>query len=337
MYVGTFGTAPTAATLYAIRISDGAVTPCMPTACGGSTGTGEIKGLPWPLGGNPEEIVFTRDTTIHKVSFNTTTATFTTNWTVQLTGTPNVSAPVDDFVGNIYVGTSLGKLHRIRVSDGADLGQLTLGYDKGFNFRNTQPYVTDGANEASVLGDGYSTTKNGVTFGWETVSQIRDRVAGNDRRLAGSNQVVNNGTQIAFRVDLPAAGTYQIHLALGDAGSAQSDEYLQIKDNTTVLMTIDKRGAGTAIQQFYDATGALLTNTTWPTSEAPVTLTFASTILRVVIGTPTAAGNSSSLAHLRIVQGAGAVTVGDPAFDGVLNKIYVGATDGHIYALSPGF
>jgi concanavalin A-like lectin/glucanase superfamily protein/putative pyrroloquinoline-quinone binding quinoprotein len=125
MYVGTL-----LGTLSAIRLSDGAVFNCTPPACGGSTGTGEIKGLPWPLGGSPEEIVFTRDTTIHKVSFNTATATFnpigSTPWTIQLTGTPNVSAPVDDFAGNIYVGTSLGKVHRIRVSDGADVGQVTI-------------------------------------------------------------------------------------------------------------------------------------------------------------------------------------------------------------------
>jgi hypothetical protein len=338
MYVGSL-----LGTLSAIRINDGAVFNCTPPACGGSTGTGEIKGLPWPLGGSPEEIVFTRDTTIHKVFFDTAAATPTFNpvgstpWTSQLTGTPNVSAPVDDFAGNIYVGTSLGKLHRIQVSDGAAVGQVTVsttGYDKGFNFRNTPTYAIDGTNETYVVGDGYSTTRNGATFGWETVSQIRDRVATNDRRLAGSNQTPNTGTQIAFRVDLPAVGTYQIHLALGDAGSAQGDEYLQIKDDTTVLMTLDKP-AGTAIQQFYDATGALLTNATWPTSEAGTTLTFASTILRVVIGTPAVGANSSSLAHLRIVRLGG--TVGDPAFDGVLNRIYVGATDGHVYMFSPGF
>lgn len=121
MYVGTL-----TGTLSAIRISDGAVFNCTPPGCGGSTGAGEVKGLPWPLGGNPEEIVFTRNTTIHKVSFNTATTTFSTNWTVQLTGTPNVSAPVDDFAGNIYVGTSLGKVHRIRVTDGADVGQVTI-------------------------------------------------------------------------------------------------------------------------------------------------------------------------------------------------------------------
>jgi hypothetical protein len=121
MYVGTL-----AGTLSAIRLSDGAVFNCTPPGCGGSTGTGEIKGLPWPLGGSPEEIVFTRNTTIHKVSFNTATATFSTNWTIQLTGTPNVSAPVDDFAGNIYVGTSLGKVHRIQVSNGAVMGQVTI-------------------------------------------------------------------------------------------------------------------------------------------------------------------------------------------------------------------
>jgi outer membrane protein assembly factor BamB len=333
VYVGT-----NAGKLNAIRVSDGTLFTHTP-----ASGAGALKGMPWPLSwtaigvATPDTVIFTRNSTVHSVNFNG--STFSANWTTTLTGAPTVSAPVDDGANHLYIGASDGKVHQLDVLTGTDQKQVTIaGLDKGFNFRNTQAYVTDGANEASVLGDTYTTTKNGVTFGWESVVNIRDRVATNDRRLAGSNQVVNNGTQIAFRVDLPAPGTYQIHLALGDAGFAQADEYLKIQDNTTVLMTIDKRGTGTPIQQFYDATGALLTNTTWPSSEAGTTLTFASTILRVVIGTPTAGTNSSSLAHLRIVHGGvGTPTVGDPTFNATLNAIHVGATDGHIYTFTTPF
>jgi outer membrane protein assembly factor BamB len=312
-----------------------------------SSGTGAINGMPWPLSyvpvgvATPDTIIFTRKTTIHSVNFdgsNFTVTTPTPNWTTTLTGSPTVSAPVDDGANRLYIGASDGKVHQLDVATGADQKQATIsstGVDKGFNLRATSGYVVDGTNETYVAGDTYPTTRNGITFGWETSTQTtRDRVSGNDRRLAGVNQQTNNATQATFRVNLPAAGTYQIHLALGDAGSAQTDQYLQIKDNTTVLLTIDKRGAGTAIQGFYDATGALLTNTTWPTSEATTTQTFASTTLRVVIGTPTAVSNSSTLAHLRIVQ---LNTVGDPTFNADLNRIHVGATDGLIYTFAPPF
>jgi outer membrane protein assembly factor BamB len=239
----------------------------------------------------------------------------------------------NDLILGVY-GTSVGNTYGVSTSSFSDLATvtatndvlgasylivsstgtytssrtLTPSFDKGFNFRKSQAYVTDGANETYVLGDLYPTTRNGVTFGWGTnIANVnRDRVATNDRRLAGVNQQTNNGTQVTFRVDLPAPGTYQIHLALGDAGFGQANQYLQILDNTTVLMTIDKRGVGTAAQQFYDATGALLTNTTWPTSEKPTTLTFASTTLNVVIGSPTSVTNSSTLAHLRIADGTSA-------------------------------
>jgi hypothetical protein len=309
------------------------------------SGTGAINGMPWPLSyaavgvATPDTIIFTRRTTIHSVKFDGSEfITDGTTWTTTLTGSPTVSAPVDDGANRLYVGASDGKVHQLDVATGADQTQsiAATGVDKGFNFRNTQPYVTDGANETYVVGDGYPTTRNGVTFGWETsTAQIRDRVAGNDRRIAGVNYQTNNGSQSTFRVDLPATGFYQIHLAVGDGVAAQGDDYWQIKDGTTVLMTIDKRGQGTAnAQRYRDATGTLLTNATWPTSEVATTQTFASTILRVVIGTPTAGSLATALAHLRIVQLG---TVGDPTFNADLNRIHVGATDGRIYTFAPPF
>ena len=47
--------------------------------------------------------------------------------------------------------------------------------------------------------------------------QARDRNAKLDPRLAGIN-FANNGSPATFYVDLPSAGTYNLSLAMGDAG-----------------------------------------------------------------------------------------------------------------------
>jgi hypothetical protein len=38
-----------------------------------------------------------------------------------------------------------------------------------------------------------------------------------------------------------------------------------------------------------------------------------------------------------IVIGASTATIGDPSYDGVLNRLYVGSTDGHVYGLTSGW
>jgi outer membrane protein assembly factor BamB len=79
--------------------------------------------MPWVVTTSmPDTIVFTRDSTVHSVSFNGTT--FTANWVATLTGTPTVSAPVDDGAGHIYVGGSDGKIHQIDLTTGTDQKQL---------------------------------------------------------------------------------------------------------------------------------------------------------------------------------------------------------------------
>jgi len=115
-----------------------------------------------------------------------------------------------------------------------------MAWDKGFNFRGTSGYVTDGANETYVLlGDAYPVTRNGVTFGWLSAPSSGDRDSTIDRRLAGINYTANDGaSQRDFQIDLPAAGDYIISLALGDHGFTQTYQYWRLLDNTTVLATI---------------------------------------------------------------------------------------------------
>ena len=68
----------------------------------------------------------------------------------------------------------------------------------------------------------YPTRGNGVTYGWVATSlvQARDRNAQEDPRLAGMN-FATNGSPATFYVDLPSAGTYNLSLAMGDAGYQQ--------------------------------------------------------------------------------------------------------------------
>jgi hypothetical protein len=120
MYVGTNGVVGVnPGTLRAIRVSDGTFFTHTP-----SSGTGSVKGMPWPLwynavGTGPgETIIFTLNTTVHSVNFDGTTFTANTNWPKTLTGTPTLSAPVDDGANHLYIGGSDGKVHQIDADTG---------------------------------------------------------------------------------------------------------------------------------------------------------------------------------------------------------------------------
>ena len=77
-----------------------------------------------------------------------------------------------------------------------------------------------------------------MNFGWTNVTlvQARDRNNQIDPRLAGMN-FANNGSPATFYVDLPASGTYNVSLALGDAGYQACSIGCQIQflDGSTVL------------------------------------------------------------------------------------------------------
>ncbi len=190
-----------------------------------------------------------------------------------------------------------------------------MSLDCGINFRSTSGYVTDGAGQTYCLGstDTYPQTRGGATFGW-TGSPLpgfaRDRNAGNDPRIAGNNEQTNDGTQSHFQLDLPASGSYTLHLALGDAAYSKGYNYVRVTDGNggSTLLTVDN-SAGTASQHFADATNTVYTNnvsTGWPALETGVAVTFTGTTLWLILGTPGAQTAQSCLAHLRVVQAGGA-------------------------------
>jgi putative pyrroloquinoline-quinone-binding quinoprotein len=113
IFVGT----NVAGALKAIRVSDGTVFTHTP-----GSGAGAIKGMPWPLwynavgAGAGETIIFTRNTTVHSVNFDG--STFTANWAKTLTGTPTLSAPLDDGANHLYIGGSDGRVYQIDADTG---------------------------------------------------------------------------------------------------------------------------------------------------------------------------------------------------------------------------
>ena len=180
-----------------------------------------------------------------------------------------------------------------------------MSWDKGFDFRATSGYVTDPTDCTYVLADAYGTVRNGVTFGWEdSISgQGRDRVNSVDPRLAGVNYQSNNNVSKRFRVDLPAAGDYDIRLAVGDAANNANNQQWEIYDGSTLLGGVGPSSINAG--RWLDATGALLySSALWVANNVAVRYTFAGTILRVKIGI-NASGGLTNLSHLFVSQVAG--------------------------------
>lgn len=177
--------------------------------------------------------------------------------------------------------------------------------DFAWNFRFSSGFVTDSANQTYEIGETYPTTRT-ATFGWTAAlaDGTRDRDNAVDIRLAGVNKTANTSPK-SFRVDLPAAGNYTIYIALGDQGGDHTTghQYLQIRDNSDALATIDDAG-GTVSAHFDDATGVDRTTATWPGSNVGLDVTFATTTAIFVLGDGMTAGDST-IAHIRIVQGGG--------------------------------
>lgn len=186
--------------------------------------------------------------------------------------------------------------------------------DIGINFRDTAGYVTDGANEVHCASDAYPTLRGGRTFGWNSAVSGADRNSGLDRRLAGIN--FSGAGPDTFRLDLPVAGSYRVHLALGDAGASHTDNKIVVKDNTTTKFTVGPHPtAGTV--SIWDAADVELTATAWPGYQQGVTHSFSSTILTLEL---TAASNWT-LTHLRVVgvdgphAGVAVAGTANPTFD----------------------
>lgn len=197
-----------------------------------------------------------------------------------------------------------------------------MPFDMGFNFRASSGFVTDPAYAVPVLSEAYPhtyTNGNGLSInaGWAIAPDNGgDRTTGLDVRLAGEQYRGNSNGAARFTVDLssgsaPGAGSYVVDLAAGLTWNP-SHQYVQVKDNTTALITIP--GTATAQNHFIDATGADVTAAgTWTgTPSAP--LTVATTTVNLTLAEGGSGSDWTGIAHFRLtLQGGGGSVPGGAA------------------------
>jgi len=177
-------------------------------------------------------------------------------------------------------------------------------WQQGFDFRHTASFVTDPPESTYVLATtAYPTTVGGVTFGWANplLVSARDRSTTVDPRLAGINYV-ENGSPATFYVNLPSAGTYNLSLALGDAGYTQCWTQCQVQflDGSRVVGTILE--GQTLAGYFWDAVGRNWSAAAWPANNMPLQVTMSGTRLTVVVGTTNNTGDITPIAYLGVAQ-----------------------------------
>lgn len=191
---------------------------------------------------------------------------------------------------------------------------------ENFAFRDTDAYCTDPTDTQSARcrnGTGsdqiYPVTNAGVTFGFVGATPQtdcrRDRTTSNcSVGLAGMMFYTNNTTNwYDFRVDLPAAGTYDIRCALGDPSNGRSRQQIRIYDTSSLLATIGSTtttGAG----QFLDCTSTdaspvLHTSAAnWASGNTALRLVFSTTEMHVQIGRGDSVAGETDLSFLGIEQ-----------------------------------
>jgi hypothetical protein len=191
---------------------------------------------------------------------------------------------------------------------------------KGFNFRDTGGFVTDGTNQVGVYGFwGSATYPTTTSIGGEAVTYGFESSGSLDLESADINSSAPYAPELSgewrdgaltdvFRVDLPASGNYTLTLAAGAAGGGGGDEKFEIRDNSTARLSYHALRANGS---FVDATGTDRGDAAaWRANQAPTAYTFASTIFRCVNG-----GNSfdkSSIAHIALEAVGGGGPVGQP-------------------------
>jgi uncharacterized membrane protein len=117
--------------------------------------------------------------------------------------------------------------------------------------------------------------------------------------------LITNGSPATFYVDLPSPGTYNLSLAMGDAGYEECWVQCQVQflDGNTVLATVT---AGvTGLGYFYDAVGSNWSAAVWPTSNISQQVTLTGTRLTVLVGTNQTSGDMTPIALLALVQASG--------------------------------
>lgn len=188
---------------------------------------------------------------------------------------------------------------------------MAWGTLKGFEFRATSGYVTTGANHAFVndlVVYPTVTTIGGdsVTYGWEalTIGNSRDRTTGSPNAPELSGICFNDGNlpnPSVFRVDLPATGNYSIRIAAGDFSSAQNVLFV-VQDTNTALITRTEVATGGADHYIDASLVDRASASAWKAGNVAVTKTFATTIFRYSMASPSSGANVIS--YIELAQSA---------------------------------
>jgi hypothetical protein len=190
-----------------------------------------------------------------------------------------------------------------------------MSLPQGINFRSSSGFVTDGTNEYGETAQNVSyptTTPQGNNVGWESFQSgfaigVRDRDATNDRRLAGVHFSSTGAAYgITYRIDLPASGSYNIRGAFGDESNFDAGVQLELFDGSTSLGVL---ASNTAVPSghWLDATGTDRSpDTDWAANNVAVNKTFATSILRFLLGTST---QNAVVAHFYVESGASAPVI----------------------------
>lgn len=186
-----------------------------------------------------------------------------------------------------------------------------MPFAASINFRATAPYVTDAAGQTYCLADAYPTGRGGLTFGWPgsgIATYDGDATPGTYApELAGGNYANASNGAADFQLDLPAAGTYSVRLALGatfDTSYASISCRLVDGPTGSVLATVVAGATGGGAGAYHDATGVLrATPTAWRTNNAAATVTTTGTSLVVRIAeTAIGATVHTLIAHLEVAD-----------------------------------
>jgi hypothetical protein len=198
-----------------------------------------------------------------------------------------------------------------------------MTFPQGIPFRSTEAYVTDTGNndsenstsnalDADVTATNYPrTTTQGNSVGWEVIDTTGDKIQTRNRNTAGGQTLsghhripATSTAGVTYRIDLPSSGNYLVRLASGDYTYGSAPSNVKIYDDTTLLATLAS-GTTSAGQHWFDATNVERTSVSdWTANNASQTLTFASTICRIKIGTSGAAAGVISYFYIESAGGA---------------------------------
>lgn len=178
----------------------------------------------------------------------------------------------------------------------------------GLNFRSTELWRTDGADETYVLANESSPTTrktsngNEVTFVWSSTYDVRAANRSVTEPRLGGAVYVDTPWVYTLIITLPTAGTYSVRMAVGHVdGGVTPITYL--KDNGSTLITVT--GALSTTYRWLDATSTEYNEADWIKNNTAATVVFTTTVCQLVLGTGTPWTGFISHLYLELVSAPG--------------------------------